>query len=74
MNIVQEMLGEALQPACVAALGSSGLVPLSLPNCVLNEYGIFANTPESDESPSFLPRRVPYQTALASRITKNSPV
>jgi hypothetical protein len=37
------------QPACAAAISSSGLVPFSFSNRVLKEYGVSANTPESVE-------------------------
>src|SRR6266446_5129741 len=61
-------------PACAAAISSSGLVPFSLSNRVLNEYGVSASTPESDDRLPFPPRPVPYQTALALRITERSPL
>src|SRR3954464_14577952 len=35
------------QPACAAAISSSGLVPFSFSNRVLKEYGVPSSTPES---------------------------
>src|SRR4029077_1692341 len=56
------------QPACAAALSSSGLVPFSFSNLVLNEYGVSASTPESVERWPLPARPVPRQTAFALRI------
>src|SRR5688572_6085773 len=53
------------QPACAAAISSSGLVPLPSSNRVLNEYWVLARTPLSDEIvplPSFKP---PFHSADA---------
>src|ERR1700733_4275549 len=61
-------------PACAAAINSSGLVPFSFSNRVLNEYGVFASTPESDERSPFPARPLPRQTALALRIMGKSPL
>src|ERR1044072_9877937 len=55
------------QPACAAAINSSGLVPLPSSKRVLNEYCVFAKTPLSVEIvplPSLSP---PCHTADAFR-------
>src|SRR6266849_5730258 len=55
------------QPACAAAINSSGLVPGALSNRVANEYCVLFKTPPGAERlpfPSFNP---PFQTALALR-------
>src|SRR5208282_1743300 len=55
------------QPACAAAINSSGFVPGVFSNRVLKEYGVLFNTPLEDDTaplPSFSP---PFQTALALR-------
>src|SRR5205823_4361987 len=55
------------QPACAAAINSSGFVPLPSSNRVLNEYCVLLSTPLSVEIvplPSFKP---PCQTAEALR-------
>src|SRR5438270_4853061 len=56
------------QPACAAAISSSGLVPFSFSNLVLKEYGVSASTPESVERFPLPARPVPRQTAFALRI------
>src|SRR5262245_11891694 len=56
------------QPACAAAINSSGFVPFSLSKRVLNEYGVCASTPESVERLPLPARPVPRQTAFALRI------
>jgi hypothetical protein len=56
------------QPACAAAMSSSGLVPFSFSNRVLKEYGVSASTPESVERLPLPARPVPRQTAFALRI------
>src|SRR5947209_11945797 len=56
------------QPACAAAISSSGLVPFSFSNLVLKEYGVSASTPESVERFPLPARAVPRQTAFALRI------
>src|SRR5205807_9276099 len=53
------------QPACAAAISSSGLVPFSFSNLVLKEYGVSASTPESVERVPLPARPVPRQTAFA---------
>src|ERR1700758_3092080 len=53
------------QPACAAAINSSGFVPGAFSNRVVNEYGVLFNTPPGAEIvplPSFNP---PFHTALA---------
>src|SRR5262245_52250543 len=55
------------QPACAAAISSSGFVPLPSSKRVLNEYCVSCSTPLCDEivpRPSFSP---PFQTADALR-------
>src|SRR6267142_3872848 len=56
------------QPACAAAISSSGLVPFSFSNLVLKEYGVPASTPDSVERLPLPARPVPRQTAFALRI------
>src|SRR5258708_32298688 len=58
------------QPAWAAAINSSGLVPFSFSNRVLNEYGVSASTPESLERPPLPARPVPCHIALALRIMR----
>src|SRR5258707_13239834 len=58
------------QPAWAAAITSSGLVPLSFSNRVLNEYGVSTSTPESLERLPLPARPVPCHTALALRIMR----
>src|SRR4029077_20887102 len=53
------------QPACAAAISSSGLVPFSFSNLVLKEYGVSASTPESVERFPLPARPVPRRTAFA---------
>src|SRR5258707_12162416 len=57
-------------PAWAAAINSSGLVPFSFSNRVLNEYGVSASTPESLERLPLPPRPVPCHIALALRIMR----
>jgi hypothetical protein len=55
------------QPACAAAISSSGLVPFPSSKRVLNEYCVSLSTPLAEEIvplPSFKP---PFQTAFAVR-------
>src|ERR1700680_2360261 len=55
------------QPACAAAISSSGFVPGGVSNRVLKEEGVLVSTPLADDTeplPSFSP---PFQTALALR-------
>src|SRR5262249_21944904 len=59
-------------PAWAAAISSSGLVPFSFSNRVLNEYGVSASTPESVERSPLPARPVPRQTAFALRIIETS--
>src|ERR1700733_2693331 len=56
------------QPACAAAINSSGLVPFSFSKRVLKEYGVAASTPESVERLPLPSRPVPRHTAFALRI------
>src|SRR5215471_17590305 len=56
------------QPAWAAATNSSGLVPFSFSNRVLNEYGVSESTPESLERLPLPARPVPCHIALALRI------
>src|SRR6202035_3671456 len=56
------------QPACAAAISSSGLVPFSFSTRVLKEYGVSASTPDSVERFPLPARPVPRQTAFALRI------
>src|SRR6185369_15417184 len=56
------------QPACAAAINSSGFVPVPFSNLVLNEYCVFDRTPlavETVPSPSSSP---PSQCALPLRL------
>src|SRR5579872_6984683 len=55
------------QPACAAAISSSGLVPGWSPKRVPNENGVLENTPLPEETapePSF---KLPFHSALALR-------
>src|SRR5690349_15321825 len=55
------------QPACAAAISSSGLVPGWSPKRVPNEKGVLENTPLPEETapaPSF---KLPFHSALALR-------
>src|SRR5882724_11246263 len=55
------------QPACAAARSSSGLVPTSFSNLVLNEYCVCFSTPLSVEIEPFPSFKPPCQTADALR-------
>ena len=55
------------QPACAAAISSSGLVPGWFSKRVLKEYGVCFSTPLSVETVPFPSLRPPLQTALALR-------
>src|SRR5207237_8269762 len=60
------------QPACTAAISSSGVVPGVFSNRVANEYGVLYSTPllaETTPLPSFRP---PFQIALALRCIRLS--
>jgi hypothetical protein len=52
----------AEHPACAAAINSAGYSPFSFSNQTLNEYGVFASTPESDEMTSGRLRSAPLLT------------
>src|ERR1044072_7648034 len=61
------------QPACAAAINSSGFVPLPSSKRVLNEYCVSCSTPLCEEivpRPSFSP---PFQTADALRFMLSLP-
>jgi Catalase len=58
----------AKQPAWAAAINSSGFVPFSFSNRVLNEYAVSASTPESVERSPLPARPVPLHIAFALRI------
>src|SRR5580658_920940 len=61
------------QPACAAAISSSGFVPLPLSKRVPKEYGVSERTPlcvEIEPLPSF---NAPDQTAEAVRCMVSSP-
>src|SRR4029077_3188563 len=60
------------QPACAAAMSSSGFVPRSFSKRVRNEYGVLARTPESVERSPLPARPVPRHTAFALRIMEAS--
>src|SRR6185369_9878888 len=51
------------QPACAAAISSSGFVPLPSSNRVLNEYCVFDKTPLSVDTVPLPSLRPPFQTA-----------
>ncbi len=51
------------QPACAAAINSSGLVPLPSSKRVLKEYWVFDNTPLSVETVPLPSLRPPFHTA-----------
>src|SRR4029450_1515717 len=55
------------QPACAAAISSSGLVAGASPNRDENEYGVSLRTPLCDEMVPFPSFSVPDQTAEAVR-------
>src|SRR5579872_4024689 len=55
------------QPACAAAINSSGFVPGVFSNRVLKEYGVLLNTPLDDDTAPFPSLSPPFQTALALR-------
>jgi hypothetical protein len=58
------------QPACAAAISSSGFVPFAFSNRVENEYGVLESTPLSLDivpSPSLSD---PFHTAEALRIIR----
>ena len=61
------------QPACAAAISSSGLVPLPFSKRVLNEYCVSASTPLSEEMVPLPSLRPPFHTADALRFM-SSPV
>src|SRR5258705_12296178 len=56
------------QPACAAAMSSSGLVPFSFSELVLKEYGVSASTADSVRRLPLPARPVPRHTAFALRI------
>src|SRR5579862_8764867 len=56
------------QPACAAAINSSGLVPRPFSNRVENEYCAFESTPLSVETVPLPSLSEPFQTAEALRI------
>src|SRR5437763_4488400 len=56
------------QPACAAAISSSGLVPLPFSNRVVNEYWVLERTPLSVETMPLPPFKSPCQTADAFRV------
>ena len=57
------------QPACAAAMSSSGLVPLASPNRVLNPYGVSASSPLAGVASVPVPVfRSPCQWAVAKRV------
>src|SRR5437660_12550607 len=56
------------QPACAAAMSSSGLVPLPFSNRVVNEYWVLERTPLSVETMPLPPFKSPCQTADAFRV------
>src|SRR6202007_3208561 len=55
------------QPACAAAMSSSGLVPVPFSKRVANEYCVLASTPLSVEMVPLPPFKPPFQTADALR-------
>src|SRR5258705_8841277 len=56
------------QPACAAAISSSGLVPTPFSNRVLNEYCVFRSVPLSVEMEPLPDFRSPSQIADALRV------
>jgi hypothetical protein len=59
------------QPACAAAMSSSGFVPVPVSKRVLKEYCAPFNTPLSVEICPFPSLRLPFQTADAFRFMLN---